>query len=251
MSHNVYIDESGDEGFQEGATRWFILGALIVPSALDLQTSTMIPRIKSKLGRDPKTPLHWSHVRSHDKRLYICAELLTEQWVFSCVISDKKHPTVQKANGLPEKWNLYFYSTRLLLERISWYVRDNGGGMAHLTFEKRTNMDYDAMNSYLRRLYGWIPPTQVSWSHIDWKRFHILPKEKSRLLQAADQVCGAVSDALEYTRLGNNEPRYVLELKERFYRRNGNLFSYGLKFLHCKGSPLREYAAEYPWLKTI
>ena len=251
MSFECYIDESGDEGIGTGGTRWFILGAIIVDDSIEPKTSGMIPRIKTTLGRDQKNPLHWTKIRNHDKRLYICSELLKEQWVFSCVATDKTHPFVQQAKGLPEKWNLYFYSTRLLLERLSWYSRDNGGGKAKLIFEKRTNMDYKQLNEYLLHLRRWMPPLKISWDHLDWQNIEIISKEKSRMLQATDLVCGALSDALEYSQLGNIEPRYILMLKDRFYRRGNSLFSYGLKFLHIKGNVLDQCGNEYQWLKMI
>lgn len=112
-------------------------------------------------------------------------------------------------------------------------------------------MSYDAMREYLRRLYRWVPPTQISWEYLDWKDFDIISKEKSRLLQATDSIVGALSDGLEYTKFGNLEPRYILALRERFYRRGNNLFSYGMKFLHAKmGKPIVEIA-EYKWLEEL
>ena len=254
MSFNCYIDESGDEGISTGGTRWFILGAVIVEDSIEATTSQMIPRIKVKLGRDMKSPLHWTKIRNHDKRLYMCSELMTENWAFCCIATDKTHPNVQVAKGLPEKWNLYFYSTRLLLERLSWYARDNGREKAKLIFEKRTNMDYDALNDYLSKLRRWIPPLEIAWEYLDWKNIGILAKDKSKMLQATDLVCGALSDALEFSTLGNIEPGYILKLQERFYRRgNGNnkLFSYGLKFSHITGDVIAQLGNEYPWLKTI
>ena len=255
MAFNCYIDESGDEGIGTGGTRWFILGATIVADNVDLKTSKMLTRIKSTLDRDTRKPLHWTDIRNHDKRLYICRELLTEEWIFSCVVTDKTHPFIQTAKGLPEKWNLYFYSTRLLLERLSWYARDNGGEKAKLIFEKRTNMDYKALNEYLLHLRRWIPPLEIKWDYLNWQHPEIIAKERNRMLQATDSICGALSDALAYTRLGNIEPRYILALKDRFYRRRSKFFGYGLKFLHVKGGNKSDIQAqhggEYQWLDII
>ena len=253
MIFNCYIDESGDEGIDTGGTRWFILGAIIVPEEIDLKTSTMSPRIKQILRKEPQHALRWSQIRPHDKRLYMCSELLTEDWVFSCIVTDKTHSFVMGAPGLREKWNLYFYSTRLLLERLSWYARDHSHQKAKLIFEKRDNMSYDALRTYLNKLYDWTPPPplEISWAHLDWENFQIIPKGKNRMLQAADLVCGALSDGLEYSQLGNIEPRYIISLIDRFYRRQGKLFSYGFKFLHIRGNPLTYHQDEYPWLKTI
>ena len=251
MAFNCYIDESGDEGIETGGTRWFILGAAIVPDEIDLKTSTVIPRLKQILRKDHKCILRWSEIRSHDKRLRICSELLKESWEFSSVVTDKTHPFVINAKGLSQKWNLYFYSTRLLLERLSWYSRGLGGQKAKLIFEKRTNISYDALRKYLQNLYDRQPPSEISWENLDWRNFEIIPKGENRMLQVADLVCGAISDGFEHTPLGNIEPRYILNLKDKFYRRGNNLFSYGLKFLHIQGDVLACHQGEYPWLKQI
>jgi hypothetical protein len=141
MGFNCYIDESGDEGINPGGSRWFVLGALIVRSDHDLKISEMIPRIKCMLKKDERSPLHWSHTKRHEHKLLICDEMSKEQWTFSCIIADKKHPSILNAAGLKEKWKLYCYATRLLLERISWFARDNGGTKAHIIFEQRTNIN--------------------------------------------------------------------------------------------------------------
>ncbi len=112
-------------------------------------------------------------------------------------------------------------------------------------------MDYGQMKQYLRLLRFWTPPTQTAWDYLDWKNIEVLTKGKSRLLQAADCLCGALSDALEYSPHGNLESRYVLCFRDRFYRRSGNLFSYGLKFLHANPQVLRELKKEYEWLNNL
>lgn len=94
MDFNCYIDESGDEGIETGGTRWFILGALIVPKDSDFQVSNMVERIKKTFGKKSNWVLHWSEVRKHDQKRYICRELNTEQWVFACVATDKTHTFV-------------------------------------------------------------------------------------------------------------------------------------------------------------
>src|SRR3546814_6025402 len=56
-----------------------------------------------------------------------------------------------------EKFRLYFYLTRYLLERVSWLCRDHrraneGDGTAEVIFSNRSYMSYDAMRPYLCRL---------------------------------------------------------------------------------------------------
>lgn len=252
MGFNCYIDESGDEGIETGGTRWFILGALIVPSSKDLTTSEIVSKIKMSLKR-AKPPeqwtLHWSKIKKHDWKVFICEQLLTENWIFSCVVTDKKHSSIMSAAGLREKSKLYFYSTRLLVERLSWYARDNNNQKAHLIFEHRTTIDYKSMRAYFDLLKSSLGgDCKISWEHVDVNGLRILPKNHNRLLQACDCVCGALMEGLEPTPLGVTESRYIQTLRGRFYRRDGNLLSYGLKLL---AGNKNEGGEVYPFVRNL
>lgn len=253
MDFNCYIDESGDEGIETGGSRWFILGALIVPKDIDYQTSSMVERIKQTFGKKNDFVLHWSKIKKHDQKRYICQELLTEQWTFACVATDKTHPFVTQSKELRKKDFLYFYSARLLLERLSWYARDNDNGKAIPVFEHRSSTSYDGMIDYFEKLRNGMPQSaiQISWNNLEYQEFRIVPKKASRLMQASDCVCGALKDGLEYSGYGFIEPSYILSLESRFYRRNNNLFSYGLKFLHIQPAEFDQLKGEYEWLKRI
>jgi hypothetical protein len=144
VAFHCYIDEAGDDGIDTGGTRWSIRGAVIARDEVDLKTSEIVPGIVKRLERDPKDPLRWSTIRKHDKRVCICSELLTGDWAPSSVVDDKTRPFVMNASGPREEWNLYFYSTRLLLQRLSWHARDNDRQKARLTPKER-DMSYDAL----------------------------------------------------------------------------------------------------------
>jgi len=109
------------------------------------------------------------------------------------------------------------------------------------------------MRDYFDRLHNWVPPppVKISWNNLEYDNFKVLPKKQRRLLQASDNLCGMVKDALEYDGFGNIEPRYILSVGNRYYRRSGNLFSYGLKFLHANARILADLKVEYEWLKEI
>jgi len=251
MVFNCYIDEAGDEGIETGGSRWFILGALVVPDEIDPQTSTMVRRVKKKFGKDDKYVLQWKKIKKHSQKLYICQEYQTEQWTAICVATDKTHPFITTASGLRQKYALYNYSARLLLEGLSWYARDNGNKKALPIFEYRSNISYVGMRKYFQDLHDSVPPTKISWNNIEYQNFKIFPKNLKALLQASDNLCGAIKGGLEYDEYGNIEPRYVLSIGNRFYRRSGNLFSYGFKLLHANASILRDLKSEYEWLKRI
>lgn len=179
MLFNCYIDEAGDEGIETGGSRWFILGALVVPAEADLQISTMVNRVKIRFGHDDRFVLQWKKVKKHSQKLYICQEYQTEEWVVMCVAADKMHPFITNARWLKEKHALYNYSTRLLFERLSWYARDNGNRKVLPIFEYRSNTNYDEMRDYFHYLRSLTPPTKIAWDNAEYWDFKILPKSKA------------------------------------------------------------------------
>ena len=222
-----------------------------MPVATDLQASKVVSEIKRRLGKDDSSVLHWKKIKKHEHKRYISRELGKGEFTFSAVAVDKTHDLITKASRLKRKSYLYFYAARFLLERISWYVRDNGGGKANLIFEYRSSMSYEALKDYFDLLRGWTPPTQIAWDYVDVDGLRIAPKRKWRLLQACDALCGTLHNALEWNDFHQIEEDYVLAIKDRFYRRGRNLTSYGLKFLHAtRGSTaMRALQEEYEWLK--
>src|SRR5262245_25489235 len=66
-SFRVYIDESGDEGFSEKSTSWFVLAAVITRTVNDIATVRVIDDVRAKLGMAPLAHVHFQEL-SHDKR---------------------------------------------------------------------------------------------------------------------------------------------------------------------------------------
>lgn len=138
----VYIDESGDEGIDTGGSRWFILGAvLILEEELD-QIEAIVPVIRQRMNKEPSFVLRWRKM-DYETRLFVSQQVATVGLGFSCVVIDKEHDRI-KTSGLRGKYMMYNYATRYLVERISWFARDLGR-IARLTFEHRSNLDYDAL----------------------------------------------------------------------------------------------------------
>lgn len=52
---NACIDESGDEGFKEGASQWFIISAVVVNSDKDQEVARVINDIKFRLWQTQTT----------------------------------------------------------------------------------------------------------------------------------------------------------------------------------------------------
>ena len=162
------------------------------------------------------------------------AQLLAGQPIrFSCVLGLKD---TDEASVFVEKNQLYFYLTRYLVERISWFCRDNrptvreGDGRARIIFSRRGGLSYDAFKDYLVGLRD-RNETTVHWPSIDIDAVEALDHSKLAGLQIADCGVSAVAAAIEPDRYGNVEGSYLNEIGPNFYMRNGKVMSYGLKFL--------------------
>lgn len=69
----VFVDESGDEGFKfgNGTSEWFVLSAVIVRSARELELVALTNGIKTRLNKLPlKKPLHFRRLKHEQKVLF-------------------------------------------------------------------------------------------------------------------------------------------------------------------------------------
>ena len=253
---NVYIDESGDEGFrikqgQWVSSKWFVLGALVVRASNDLIVSRNINSIKADLLSVPADkmlrPLHFQNL-SHKKRKAVINEITkTGLFRFIAVGIDKQeiYDNVVKAQKA-EKQLLYNFATRLLLERVSWLVNDYDG-ICNLIFEHRSNTSYEELNDYIKKTMAYTGCKIKSGVLQKWEA---LNKSQSKNMQVADVLVSSVFAALEEDEYGNVEESYLLRFLPFLYRRNQNLFSYGLKLFPHSGE-LERMRERYNWLRTI
>src|SRR5688572_1972875 len=75
----VYIDESGDEGFQfhsdgSGSSRWFVLSAVVTRKSRDHDLIDCLAGVRALLGRPPLFPLHFRELK-HEQRVAYVAKL--------------------------------------------------------------------------------------------------------------------------------------------------------------------------------
>jgi hypothetical protein len=123
---------------------------------------------------------------------------------------------------------MYLYAVRLLLERVSWYVHENGGGPAIVTFAHLTRFPVAKLHSYRRALEQ--SATQIRWSAYQGHPWRVNHPNTIALLQLADATASALFKAVDPDQYGNTEDRYVRALAPKHYRRGqANITSYGLK----------------------
>lgn len=124
--------------------------------------------------------------------------------------------------------------------------KTKGKGHADLIFENRAHTSYAEMKDYLDKLKA-EPGTQIYGAVLG----DPTPKTKQdrKNLQIADAMLGACFAALEPNSYGMTDQSYLPYIKDRFYRRNGNLLSYGFKLLpHDTADRI---ANEHEWFRSL
>ncbi len=130
----VYIDEAGDLGIKRG-TKWFVLTAVIVDKKDEPEIRTRMTAIKSKLN------IHEIHLRKTAdfmKRAVIVRELASMPFTYMNIIVDTSKFDVSK---IPDPMIAYNYVCKYLLQRASWFLRDNSKTADIVLSARSTSLD--------------------------------------------------------------------------------------------------------------
>lgn len=246
----AYIDESGDEGFTFGrpvgfnSSEWITLSAVITRRSDDLSATKLIDQARVLFKKPRKAPIHFRDLK-HEQRVPLVDLISKARLTISTVLVYKLGLTDRES--FKQFPRLYFYFTRYLLERVSWYCRDeyqrqrdSGDGTAEIIFSNRAGMSYEDLRIY----FEWLSNDQnvkIDWNVIkpSTQMREFSPMKRMGLI-IADAVASSFYYAVQADHYGFTEDRYARMLKPRIYKR-GNYASYGLKFFP------KQYPAQ-PWL---
>lgn len=252
----AYIDESGDEGFRfhKGSSEWFVLAAAITRKEIDLETVKLIDEVRRELGKPERKPLHFRDLK-HEQKLPYLAKIAAAR-VRSIVILVHK-PSLKEPETFQSRYRLYFYATRLLIERLSWFCRDHrthhdqGDGGAEIIFSNRSGMSYDEMRDYFHRLkvQTEAADVRIDWSTINPDRLHAFSAGKRMGLQIADAIASGFYYAVEATQYGFSESRYSEMLKPIVYNHEGRFLGYGIKFWPKETGDRVEEHKDFEWVR--
>ena len=252
----AYVDESGDEGFVfnadgSGSSRWFVLSAAVIRRTNDLRMVSCLKDVRSVLKKEPKTPLHFVDLKHEQRVPYI--RRVGELPIRTVSVLVYKPLIAEPEKFQNTKYLLYRWATRLLLERISWLVRDQrrpgeGDGFTEVIFSNRSNMSYDDIRDYLRFLLkqSLDNPGQVQIDRrvIDPERISAAEHSKLAGLQVADAVASGFHFALKVNRYGETETGYLPHLKKTIYRHKTVALGYGLKLWPDDAAAVKAKAPE-------
>jgi hypothetical protein len=261
----AYIDESGDEGFkfrtkpdEQSSSDWFILAAFITRKRTDLETVKAIEKVSSELNLPPRKHIHWKDLK-HPRKVRYAQIIATLQARLIAVCVHKQSLLEPETFG--QRYRLYFYAVRYLIERISWLARDKhnpakwgGDGTVDLLFSNRQGMSYEEMRDYLRllkRRQDAAHDVRIEFDKVIIDKIKTRTPGKSMGLQLADATAGAFFNALEADNFGNTEPRYVQTMAPVLYRRTGTLHGYGLKIVPKEAISTLKACANVDWLSQL
>lgn len=246
MAHSfiAYVDESGDDGLnrrfrtpgrQGGSSNWLTISASIWRLSRDLESIQWRDEIRNQLPVQMRTKALHCLDLNHQQRVMACQALSVKPLRSICVMANK---LVIRPNIYTQKNQLYFYMSRYLMERISWFCRDKrrdvpeGDGRVKVVFSRRGGLSYDDFRAYLTRLKtGDQNGIQIHWNVIDIDGIEALDHSTRAGLQIADLVAYCITAGLEPDAYGNCELRYTQLLRPVVYQHRGNILSYGIKLV--------------------
>lgn len=251
----VYIDESGDEGlnFNSNCSHWFVLSAVISRKAQDLGLLALLDSLRQRLNKPPKKPLHFRDLK-HEQRLLVVDRIAAADLKTASVLVYK--PLIKEPEVFRERYRLYFYAARYLLERVSWYCRDHktisdvGDGSAEVIFSSRSGMSYDDLKHYLGTLNSQTGfcDVRIAWNVIRPDQVMAYSPGKRAGLQIADAIAYSCYAAVQPSQYGFTEARYLRMLKPVTYRHRSTYQGYGIKLWPTEVAGWLAGQEMYHWL---
>ena len=252
----AYIDESGDDGLRAvkpksfpGSSEWLILSAVVIRATNQSKTLEWIDRIKDGMRSHQARSIHFQKLYPTNKRR-ACEVLSNLDARYFVVASNKKNMEGYKnpdASKIPSQCWFYCWMTRILLERVSRFVKDRSieefgePRKLRIEYSARGGLRYSQMHAYyawlkLKRSNPFLPWGNICWDVMDYNLLKVYPHWQREGLQLADIVASAFHKACDkYDNPKGCDPQYAKILKPRMGREpnvtSGQISGYGVKLL--------------------
>ena len=153
----AFIDESGDEGFnlvpppRKLSTEWFVMAAAICRTDQGNLVDAAVQKYHADSGKT--RTFHFAKQR-HEDRIGFINCVRDSGIIFTSVFAHK--PSLTQFAGLRQSHFLFYYTAKLLIERITWYAhyasRVTPKGKVRIVFSNRGQLKRADLFAYLGRL---------------------------------------------------------------------------------------------------
>lgn len=215
----VYIDEAGDLGIKRG-TKWFILSAVIVDKDKESGIRKELKKIKENFNLNE---VHLRKVPDYYKRAFIVKSVSACDFKIISIVIDTDKLNLLK---FPNSTFTYNFACRLLIERISWFLRDEKKRADIVLSARGTSRD----NELIRYIKEKLIPYEFNQVANVFCNVTAKTAASWDLLQLADISATTLFLAYEINHLGFRTPCFIKMLSTKYYRHNGHLHKYGLKY---------------------
>jgi hypothetical protein len=232
MNHTlctVYIDESGDLGASCG-TKWFVLTAAIVNKNDEPQIRSTIRAIRTRLNL---RMIHFRDVKDFNRRSFIVSELSGENFQLVNVLFDTSRYDKSKMRSERMAYN---FICELLLERVSWVLKDTCRKGNIVLSSRGTSKDNELVEYITDKLTPYHESriadvfTGVEYKQAaDWD-----------MLQLADVCATSMFYSHEINGYGFITPCFALRLLPKLYRQIGSAGNYGVNYFSDDMKPSSE-----------
>ena len=239
--YTVYIDESGEAGIQKvrngkkgGASPHMTLGATLIKNT---QRGHLVNRLEEIQDKISKKHLHCCEL-NHRKKTYYSRQIGQEDVVLFGVIS-LKSTLGDYRDDIGGNITMYYHKcAQYLLECVGHYAASNGINKSEIDICFEEGPVITRQLAALIRACQQKPvrPFSKYLQYIDASKIQTKSKADEPILQIADLVAHSLFACADKTNANYliPEPRYLIELRRRFYRcpKTSKVEGFGVKPIH-------------------
>lgn len=216
----VYIDEAGDLGIGKG-THWFVLTAVVVFKENETKMREKMEKIKTTLN---VREIHLRKITDFQKRGLIVRELNDQDFVYMNVLVDT---TKFDRSKIPTPLIAYNYICKYLLQRVSWFLTEQGKVADIMLSARGTSRDRDLIRYIKEKL---LPFPGNSINQAVFNKISAKGAAEWDMLQLADVCATTMFLTYEVNAYGFSIPCYSEALAGHLYHKDKKVEGYGIKF---------------------